>query len=127
MGSCVRFRYQGPMALRRSQMARRSYIQIDGKLIPKEEYYGDNSRNPGPFVLPDIEPFVSTVDGKPINGRKQLRDHNRRHDVVQYAEFSPEYIEKKVKERHQRLLGQTPEDRRDRIENLKRALETHRS
>jgi hypothetical protein len=106
---------------------KRSYIQIEGKLIPKEEYFGNNLRGTASYILPDIEPFVSTVDGKPVMGRRQLREHNKVHDVVQYAEFSPEYIEKKVKERHLRLTGQTREDKQDRIENLKRAMEQHRS
>jgi hypothetical protein len=104
---------------------KRSWIQVEGRLIPKEQYFGDNLR--AAYVLPDIEPFVSSVDGKPIMGRRQLREHNKVNDVVQYAEFSPEYIEKKVKERHLRLHGQTREDKQDRIENLKRAMEQHRS
>lgn len=106
---------------------KRSYIQIDGKLIPKEEYYGTNLRGEAAYILPDIEPFVSSVDGKPVMGRRQLREHNKMHDVVQYAEFSPEYIEKKVKERHLRLQGLTREDKQDRIEQLKRAMEQNRS
>jgi len=106
-------------------MSKKSFIQIDGKLIPKEDYYGHNLRQTpnGPMVMADIEPFVSPVDGKVINSRSQLRVHNKQHDVTSYADFSPEYIEKKVKERHQRLHGQTREDRQDRIESIKYAIE----
>lgn len=109
-------------------MAKRSWIQIDGKLIPKEEYYGDNSRYTDiPHVLPDIEPFVSTVDGTVISSRSHLREHNRKHDVHSYADYSPDYIQKKVQERHQRMMGQTKEDKQHRIEIIKQALEQRRS
>jgi len=108
-------------------MTRRSYIQIDGKLIDKAEYYGDNSRTPQQgFFIPDIEPFVSSVDGSVVSSRSVLREHNRKHDVVQYAEFSPEYIEKKVQERMLRLNGQTKEDKQHRIELLKNAIDNQR-
>ena len=106
---------------------KKSWIQIDGKLIPKSEYYGDNSRRQrtGPDVLPDIEPFVSPVDGKVINSRSQLRIHNKQHDVTNMADFSPEYVEKRTKERLARLHGQTREDKQDRMERLKYAYEQH--
>lgn len=108
-------------------MTRKSWIQIDGKLIPKEEYYGDNRRMADiPYVLPDIEPFVSPVDGTVVSSRAHLREHNRKNDVHNYADYSPEYVEKKVKERHQRLQGQTKQDREHRIEALKSAIEQHR-
>lgn len=109
-------------------MTRKSWIQIDGKLIPKDEYYGDNRRMADvPYVLPDIEPFQSSVDGSLISSRAHLREHNRKHDVVQYAEFSPDYIQRKVKERQQRMLGQTREDKAHRIEAIKHAIERQRS
>ena len=109
-------------------MTKRSWVQVNGKLIPKEEFHGTNSRaKTGILFIPDIEPFVSPVDGKIINSRPQLRAHNKFHDVTNYADFSPEYIQKKVQERQQRLHGQTPQDKQDRIEHLKRALDNHRS
>jgi len=106
-------------------MSRKSWIQINGQLIPKEEYHGTNTRaKDGILFIPDIEPFVSPIDGKIINSRPQLRAHNKFHDVTHYADFSPEYIEKKNTERLQRLHGQTKADKQDRIEALKHALET---
>jgi hypothetical protein len=35
----------------------------------------------------DIDSFVSPVDGSVISDRKQLREHNKRNNVVNYAEF----------------------------------------
>lgn len=40
----------------------------------------------GPYVVPDIEPFVSPIDGKVVSGRAQKRDHMRRHDVEEIGD-----------------------------------------
>ena len=50
-------------------------------------------------VRGDIQPFLSPIDGSIISGTKQMRDHYKHHDVVPTAEFSPEFLEKKRKER----------------------------
>ena len=105
-------------------MSRKSWIQIDGKLIPKDEYRGTNSRvSEGLMIIPDIEPFKSPVDGRIVNSRSALRVHNKELDVTHYQDFSQEYIDKRVKERMDRLHGRTKQDRADRIEHLKRAYE----
>ena len=108
-------------------MTRKTWIQIDGRLIPKDEYYGSNSRiSEGLMVIGDIEPFVSPIDGKPVMSRKHLRDHNKLHDVCNYADFSPDYKQKKYNERVQRLTGQTKQDKQNRIDLIKRAMEERR-
>ena len=40
----------------------------------------------GPYVVPDIEPFVSPIDGKVVSGRVQKRDHMKRHDVEELGD-----------------------------------------
>lgn len=35
----------------------------------------------GPYIVPDIEPFISPIDGKVVDGRAAKREHMRRHDV----------------------------------------------
>ena len=57
-------------------------------------------------VRGDIEPFVSPIDGSIISGTKQMRDHYKHHDVVPTAEFSPEFLEKKRKERERFYKGE---------------------
>ena len=57
-------------------------------------------------VRGDIEPFVSPIDGSVISGTKQMRDHYKEHDVVPTAEFSPEFLEKKQKERERVFTGE---------------------
>lgn len=103
-------------------------MQVNGTLIPKDEYHGSNRRvQPGIIFIPDIEPFVSPIDQKIINSRPQLRAHNKFHDVTNTADFSPEYIEKKSQEREQRRLGLTREDKQDRIDLIKRAIDNQRN
>lgn len=53
----------------------------------------------GAAIHGDIEPFVSPVDGTVISDRKQLREHNKRNDVVNSQEFSQQWLDKKAKER----------------------------
>jgi hypothetical protein len=47
----------------------------------------------------DIETFVSPIDGSVISDRAQLREHNKKHNVVNAAEFTPEFYAGKAKER----------------------------
>lgn len=64
-------------------MARQSWIQCrhTGEFIPKDEYY---DRAPsGPFVMPDIKPYKSMVDGSMIQGRRQHREHLRQHGCIE--------------------------------------------
>jgi hypothetical protein len=70
-------------------MARRRWIQLEGKLyevgvdaIP--ELDGNGS---GPAVRGDLPDFVSPIDGTVVSGRVQMREHCRKHDVVPTAEL----------------------------------------
>ena len=66
----------------------------------------------------DIEPFVSPVDGTVISDRKQLREHNKRNNVVNTAEFSPEFLERKREERERLYTGDRTKEqiRKDRMQ-----------
>ena len=101
-------------------MTRKSYIQINGKLIPKEEYHGNNSRGELPHVLGDIEPFKSPITGEVIKGRGHLRRHMKEHGVTHSADYSPEYL---AKVRNDRIRQQQREGKAHRIELLKQQLE----
>lgn len=41
----------------------------------------------GPFVMPDIAPFVSPLDFSVVSSRSMLREHERRHGVRQCGEL----------------------------------------
>ena len=66
-------------------MARKSYVQIDGKLYDKDSLC--ESGPAAPAILGDIPDFVSPIDGKVVSGRAGLRDHCRRHGVVPTSEL----------------------------------------
>jgi hypothetical protein len=76
-----------------------SWIQhpITGKLIPRDEYV--RPKQIGHAIHGDIESFVSPIDGTVISDRKQYDEHCRKHNVVNAAEFTPEYYQRKAKER----------------------------
>ena len=70
-----------------------------------------------------IEPFVSPVDGTVISSRKQLRDHNKRNNVVNVSEFSDEFIAKKREERERIFKGEhTREEKLARKQELYEAI-----
>jgi hypothetical protein len=74
--------------------------------------------------MPDIEPFVSPVDGKVITGRRALREHNKRHNVTNAADFKGTW-EQAAKERAAFFTGDAKYDQKRRIEHLKRAYEKY--
>lgn len=104
-------------------MSRRSWVQDPetGKLIPKEEWHG--RRISGPYVVRDIDPFISPIDGSVITSRPQLDKHNREHGVTNTADYSPEYMLSKTKDRVAEATGQTREAKRERIELIRRQLD----
>ena len=60
----------------------------------------------------DIEPFVSPVDGTVISDRKQLREHNKRNNVVNYHEFDGAEQNRRKAERERLHSGEhTPQEK----------------
>jgi hypothetical protein len=73
-------------------MARKSFIQIDGKLWDKdepipEEVLAKLGAKPNTNIMPDLPDFISPIDGKVVRGRAGMRDHCARHDVVPTADL----------------------------------------
>lgn len=86
-------------------------INEDGtsRFVPVDEAA---RRADGVAIHGDIQAFVSPVDGSVISDRKQLREHNERHGVVNAAEFSPEFVAQKQKERERLFKGEhTPQEK----------------
>jgi hypothetical protein len=113
-------------------VTRRRFIQQpDGSLKEVHPDTRARPRPPAPAVHEDIQPFVSPVNGAVVGSRRTLREHNRRHDVVQLREYGPDdgkaHFERIRRERDDRLTGQTRRDRQERIEALKHAFDKHRS
>lgn len=96
------------------------YIQHPetGKLVPAEEYVRPRSKSA--YVMEDIKPFVSPVDGTVISSRPHLEAHNRRHGVTNSADYSKEYLKSRA---DQRVKQQTREGRQERVNLIRSALE----
>lgn len=88
----------------------------------RQEPIDDSPSGVGFTVIPDIDPFVSPVDGSVITGRRALREHNKRHNVTNASDFKGEW-EQKAKERASFYQGNAKYDRERRIEHLKNAFE----
>lgn len=70
------------------------------------------------MIMPDIEPFVSPIDGSVITGRRALEEHNKRHNVTNVADYTNEWAAK-AKER-EKLFTASGHDREERRRELAR-------
>lgn len=74
----------------------------------------------------DIEPFVSPIDGKLIGSRSQLREHMKRHDVVDRRDYVG--IRAKAEaDRNARIAGTHPDTIRERRDTVNNAYERVRN
>lgn len=61
---------------------RKTYVYVDGELVEKgsdahlEKVYG-------PFVMPDIQPYKSMIDGSMITSRSRHREHLQSHGCIE--------------------------------------------
>lgn len=75
-------------------------------------------------ILPDIEPFVSPVDGSVVGSRSSLREHNKRNNVVNFHEFDGHW-EAAAKERRSIAEGTHKPTREDRLQDVIKAVDKH--
>ena len=66
---------------------RKQYVQINGELVEKGDYYADPL---APIVMPDIQPYQSMADGSMITSRSQHREHLRAHGCIEIGNESME-------------------------------------
>lgn len=92
------------------------------ELVPIDESARVRGAVQGSAIHGDIQSFVSPVDGTVISDRKQLREHNKRNNVVSAAEFSDEYYARKAEERRRSMSGEY-----SRQEQLERKREIYES
>lgn len=64
---------------------RHRYIQIEGELIPVGEDYREIR---GFQVMPDIQPYISMIDGTEITSRSRHREHLRAHNCIEVGNDS---------------------------------------
>lgn len=73
---------------------RKTYVYVDGKLVEKGS---DEHLNKvyGPFVMNDIQPYKSMIDGSMITSRSRHREHLQAHGCI---EVGNEKMETKIPE-----------------------------
>ncbi len=54
-----------------------------GKMVDKNEYYSSHAKADSHMVLGDINAYQSMVDGSMIEGRKQHREHLKKHGLME--------------------------------------------
>jgi len=77
------------------------------------------------FIMGDIEPFISPVDGSCISSRSHLREHMRQHGLAHAADFDKPggYWEKKQQARADYLAGKTNPGSKKRTQQMSDAFE----
>lgn len=60
---------------------RKSYVQINGQLIDKEELRA--AENSAPYVIGELSPYQSMITGEMIDGRAAHRAHLKAHGVIE--------------------------------------------
>lgn len=66
------------------------WIQVNGKLIPKEQYVRERAE--GPMIMGDIEPYRNVVDGKMITSRSQHREFLKRNGLQEVGNEKTPFV-----------------------------------
>ena len=68
---------------------RKTYVYVDGELVEKgsEEHL---NKVYGPFVMPDIAPYQSMIDGSMITSRSTHREHLQANGCIEVGNESME-------------------------------------
>ena len=74
---------------------------ITHELIPAEEYVRPSSG--GHYIQNDIEPFISPVDGTVVSSRREMKEHNKRNNVVPAQEYDQGHYDAHAKKRAKAL------------------------
>jgi len=68
---------------------RANYDLIEWKPLQRRPGLAREARARGPYFIPDIEPYVSPLDGSVVGSRSHHRDHMRAHGVVEAGTDKP--------------------------------------
>lgn len=72
-----------------------------------------------------FEPFISPIDGKEVRSPTELRAHNKKHEVTDMRDYSPEYFERKQEQMKREMLGNTPQAKKERQQLIEHQLHKH--
>ena len=101
------------------------YIQNPktGKLVPRETYLaGQETKGESAAVHADFDPFLSPVDRKMINSRKELKEHHKRHGTTDSRDYPADFVVKRGKAR---MAADDKALKISRRDDLRRAFSQH--
>ena len=64
---------------------KRTYIYLDDKLVERKK----DSKGGYHYIIPDIAPYKSMIDGRMITSRSQHRSHLKAHGCVEVGNEDP--------------------------------------
>lgn len=88
----------------------------NGRLIEKTPH-----RTRAHLITPDIDPFISHVDGSVVGSRQAREEHNKRNNVVPMGEMDAD-IAAKTREREDFYSGK-PHDTQRRLDAIRFATD----
>lgn len=100
-----------------------SWIQVNGKLIPRGGYTSSDVN--APMIMKPLDPFISPVTKELITDRSQLRRHNKKHGITNSADYSPEFIQKRSNARDDEMTGNTKQAKAERVELIHQVLDNY--
>lgn len=72
---------------------RRRYVQINGELVEVGKDYIPEPRN-SHYVMPDITPYRSMVDGRMIESRSTHREHLKANGLIEVGNETKHLLNK---------------------------------
>lgn len=96
-----------------------------GALVPRDEYVDPRAGNQLHHILKPLDAFVSPIDGRVIDDRSTLREHNKEHGVTNVADYGEEYFERRGKEKYNDSIGNTKEAKLERVNALRESMHKH--
>jgi hypothetical protein len=64
---------------------RRTYVMVDGEFVERKR----DSKGQYHYVMPDIAPYKSMIDGRMITSRSEHRAHLKAHGCVEIGNEDP--------------------------------------
>lgn len=75
-------------------MTRKTYVERNGKWVEKTP---DNTVSVTPYVMDDLKPYRSAIDGSIISSRGHHRSHLRQHSCIEVGNEDPRKYHRRPK------------------------------
>lgn len=64
---------------------KRTYVMVDGEFVERKK----DSKGRYHYVMPDIQPYKSMIDGKMVTSRSEHRRHLKAHNCIEVGNDDP--------------------------------------